>query len=104
MKLKKSFLLLPFAILMFACNKDKITGSGNVISQERNVTGFTGVVVNGSTKVFINLDTGFKVTVKGYENLLHYLETNVENSVLQVGFKNNIAVSNDNTEVYITLP
>lgn len=104
MNLKQLFLILSLAVLMFKCNEDKITGSGNVISQERNVTGFTGVVVNGSTKAFVNLDTGFAVTVKGYENLLPYLETNVVNGVLNVGYKNDINVSNDNTEVYVTLP
>jgi len=104
MNLKRLFLLLSFVVLMFGCNEDKITGSGSVISQERNVTGFTGVVVNGSTQAFINLDTGFAVTVKGYENLLPYLETNVVNGVLNVGYKNDVNVSNDNTEIYVTLP
>src|SRR3954466_15556079 len=100
----KSFLLLPLAILVFGCTKDKITGSGNVIAEERNITGFTGVAVNGSTKAFIHLDTAFSVTVKGYGNLLPYVETNVENGVLQVGFRNNVNVSNDNTELHLTLP
>jgi len=104
MNLRKLFSLLFLAVLLFACNKDKITGSGNVTSQERNVTGFTGVVVNGSTKAFITLDTGFAVTIKGYENLLPYLETNVADGVLNVGYKDNADVSNDNTEVYVTLP
>jgi hypothetical protein len=101
---KKLFLLLPFAVLVFACKKGRITGTGNVTSQERNVAGFTGVVVNGSTKAFINLDTGFTVTVKGYQNLLPYLETNVVNGVLYAGYKDDADVSNDNTEVYVTLP
>lgn len=100
----KKIFLLSFAVLVVACNKDEITGSGNVTSQERSVTGFTGVVVNGSTKAFITLDTGFTVSVKGYGNLLPYLETNVVNGVLQVGYKDDVNVSNDNTEVYITLP
>lgn len=104
MRLKSLLWILPVAALLAACNKDKITGSGDVISQERNITGFSGIVVSGSTKAFINLDTGFSVTVKGYGNLLAYLETNVVNGVLQAGFGNNINVSNDNTEVYITLP
>jgi len=101
---KKLFLLSSFAVLVFACKKDRITGTGNVTSQERNVAGFTRVVVNGSTKAFINLDTGFTVTVKGYQNLLPYLETNVVNGVLYAGYKDDVDVSNDNTEVYVTLP
>lgn len=102
--MKKVTLLLLFTALLFSCNKNKITGSGNIISQERNASGFTGVVVNGATKAFITIDTGFSVTVKGYQNLLPYLETKVSNGILQVGFKNHTNVSNDNTEVYVTLP
>ena len=102
MKLMKSFLAVSFAILVSACNKDKIRGSGDVISEVRNVTGFTGVVVNGSTKAFINIGTAFTVTVKGYKTLLPFLETNIKNSVLEVAFSNNVTVNNDNTEIYIT--
>ena len=104
MRPKESFLFLCLTALVFACNKDKLTGSGNTISEDRNVAGFTGVVVNGSTKAFITVDTGFAVTVKGYENLLPYLETNVVNGVLEVGFKDNMDVNNDNTELHVTMP
>ena len=103
MHLRRSIALL-FTILMFSCNGDKITGSGNVVTQERNVTGFTGVITNGSTKAFIRMDSIFAVSVKGYENLLPYLETNVVSGILQVGFKDNVSVSNDNTELHVSLP
>lgn len=101
---KKLWLLLPLMVLIFSCHKDRITGSGNIISQQRNMTGFTGIEVNGATKAFVTIGTDFSVTVKGYQNLLPYLETNVSNGVLQAGFKNHTNVSNDNTEVYVTLP
>ena len=45
--MKKLFLLLSLARIVVACNKDKITGTGNVTSQERSVASFTDVVVNG---------------------------------------------------------
>ena len=100
----KKLIALLFTVLIFSCNEDKITGGGNVITQERSVTGFTGVVTNGSTKAFISMDSFFAVTVKGYENLLPYLETNVGNGVLEVGFKDNVNVSNDNTELHVLCP
>jgi hypothetical protein len=104
MSLRKLLLISSLTVLVFGCSKDKITGSGNVVSQERNVTGFTGVVVNGSTKAFIEMDTAFSVSVKGYENLLPYLETKLVNGALQVGFTDDVNISNDNTEVHIHLP
>jgi len=100
---KKIFWLCGIVVFI-ACNKDKITGSGNTISEERNITGFNGLIVNGSTKAFVNIDTEFAVTVKGYENLLPYFETNVVSGVLEAGFNNDVTVSNDNTEIYATAP
>ena len=104
MDLKKSFSIVLTIVMIAGCSKDKITGSGSITSQERNVTGFSGVVANGSTDAFINIDTGFIVTVKGYENLLSSYETTVSNGVLTAGFKDNVNVSNDNTELDVTLP
>ena len=100
---KKLFWLCGIVVFV-ACNKDKISGSGNTISEERNVTGFNGLIVNGSTKAFVNIDTGFTVTVKGYENLLPYFKTSVVSGVLEAGFSDDVTVSNDNTEIYVTAP
>ncbi|MGH2642755.1 MAG: GIN domain-containing protein [Chitinophagaceae bacterium] len=104
MNLKRLYLILLFPILMVACNKDRITGSGDIISQNRDVSGFSGIVTNGSTPAFITIGTGFSVAVKGYQNLLPLFEINVSNRVLQAGFKNNVNVHNNNTQLYVTLP
>lgn len=102
----KRFLILFLisAGALTACKKDRVKGEGAIITEERNVANFYNVESSGSTDVFITQGANFQVTVKGYENIVPYLETKVSNGTLLIGFKPNSNISNDNTEVYITMP
>jgi hypothetical protein len=97
-------LIAMAAVLLGSCNKDRVKGSGPVTSEQRNVTGFTGITVNGATDIFISQGTSFDVKVKAYSNLLPYFETKVEDGILSLGYRRNTNVSNDNSQVYITMP
>jgi hypothetical protein len=87
-----------------SCSKEYIKGEGSVVTEQRNLTGFTSVLASGSSKVYIDEGTQFSVQVRGYGNLLPHYETRLVNNELQLGFKNNVSIKNDNTEVHITLP
>lgn len=93
------------AILAFSsCTKERIKGNGSTITETRSVTGFTKISASGSSTVFITQGASFKVEVKGYSNLLPYYETKLTNNTLQLGYKQDVNVKNDNVEVYITMP
>ncbi len=92
------------SILLFSCSKVKIAGTGTVLTEQRNVSDFYSVKVMGSTKVYISQGLSFNVSAKAYENILQILQTRVENGVLIIDFKNNSNVTNDNSEVTITMP
>ncbi len=98
------FPLLSMIILLPACDKHQVKGSGNVITQERAIAGFTKVRLSGSTNIHINQGNDFSVKVKGYENLLPHFETSVANAELFLGYSNNLKVMNDNIEVFVTMP
>lgn len=102
-KLTSLLLLLPVLVL-FSCNKDRITGSGPVQTESRPVAGFTKVEVYGSTNVHVVQGSAFDVQVTAYANLLPYLETRLEDNVLVIEFKRNAHIRNDNSEVTVTLP
>lgn len=85
-----------------SCKKEKVSGGGPIITETRNVENFYNVSVSGSTNVFITYGAAFEVKVKAFENIIPMLETNVQNGTLLIGLKTN--VSNDNSEVYITMP
>lgn len=105
MRNKLAILLVPALLaLTVACQKDRITGGGPTSTEDRAINNFTAISTSGSTDITVLKGTTFNVSVKGYTNLLPYLETVVINNTLQVRFKNHTVVRNDNTEVTVTMP
>lgn len=96
--------IVSVMLTLLSCTKERISGNGPVVTESRNISNFSSVSVAGSTNVFITQGAAFKVEIKGYSNLLPYFETRLLNNTLHLGFKQNVNIKNDNTEVYITLP
>jgi hypothetical protein len=102
-KFMKTLLFVTFFIAaLSSCNM--MTGNGNVKKETRNPGIFTKVHSSGSADVKITSGSNCAVTVEDDENLLPYLETNVENGTLNVRYKDGISVSNDHAKIYITAP
>lgn len=99
-----SIVIISATLSFFSCTKERISGNGSTITETRNISNFTAISASGSTNVYINQGATFKVEVKGYSNLLPYYETRLVNNTLQVSYKQNMNIKNDNTEVFITLP
>jgi hypothetical protein len=64
-----------------------VKGSGNVISESRDATGFTSISVEGSANVNVAIGTKESVVISGEENILPLIETNVENHQLVIKTK-----------------
>jgi hypothetical protein len=90
--------------MLVSCKKEIVIGNGNTVAEQRLLSGFTKVAVSGKTDVFVSQGAAFKIEVKAYSNLLPQLETKVVGNVLQIGYKDGTSVSNDNSEVTITMP
>lgn len=104
MKKIASLLLAYSVFVLTGCEKDRITGEGSIVTEERSVTNFTGVHARGSANIFISEGAAFKVEVKEYGNLLPYFETKLNGSTLEVGFQGDVNVKNSRAEVFITMP
>lgn len=104
MKRGLSIAVTSAMLSLLSCSKERISGNGSTITETRNISNFTALSAMGSTNVYINQGTAFKVEVKGYSNLLPYYETRLVNNTLLVGYKQNVNIKNDNIEVFITLP
>lgn len=102
--MKKFFAPLLAALLLASCAKERLTGSGPVVTEDRAVTNFTKVTTSGAANVYIQQGAAFSVEVKGYGNLLPHFETVVRNQTLEVGYKNVQSIKNDNIEVFVTMP
>jgi hypothetical protein len=77
--------LLALAVLpLCACNFTAVRGSGNVVTQERQVSGFDSVALSGVGEVFITQGDAESLTVETDDNLMRYIETEVRNGTLEL--------------------
>lgn len=104
MKRRLAIIATSATLAFTSCSKERIHGQGPVITETRNISGFTSVFSNGSNNVHISQGAIFKVEVRGYSNLLPYYETRVVNNTLYLAYKQNVNIKNDNAEVFITMP
>lgn len=82
----------------------QIQGSGNVISENRPVSGFTSIVLRGSANVFVTFGETESVVVKTDDNILPLIETRVQNGQLIISTKNNTSfTSTDPVRVDVTM-
>ncbi len=79
-----------------------ITGKGQIVTENRNISDFSVVKVNGSMDVNIISGDTFSVQVTDYENLLPHLKTEKEGNVLELSFEG--CIRNSRAKVKITMP
>lgn len=70
-----------------------VRGSGDIISEERDVTGFDSILVQGGGILEIVQADDEGLTITGDENLLEYIETEVKGNTLE------ITVRDPNTQI-----
>ncbi len=108
---KKFFLGLAVLMLaVVACSayalspSQAITGSGNIVSESRALSGFTSVALEGSANVDVTIGTDESIRVSADDNILPLIETNVVGSRLVIGLKpNTVLTGNNNIRVEVTL-
>ena len=87
-------LVLGAAMLLLAgCNLE--TGSGNLVTEERDVAGFESVLVSDGIRVVINVEAsaGHTVSVRYDDNLIDNLVTRVEGTRLRIEFDGAVNVA-----------
>jgi hypothetical protein len=106
--MKKSLLFMSFAVILFSSCRfvagKRIRGNGTVKTEERTIGIFNGVASHGSFDVFVS--TGAQsVKIEAEGNLLPYIETRLNGSVLHIETKKNIWLKNSRRiRIYISCP
>lgn len=77
-----------------------VTGSGNVVSEERRVSGFERVSINGIGELIIEQTGEESLTIEAEDNLLPLLVSGVEGNRLTLGIKPNSSISATRPIVY----
>ncbi|HEY2384464.1 MAG TPA: head GIN domain-containing protein [Terriglobia bacterium] len=94
-------LLIGFcAVLTAGCGLSGIRGSGNVVSEPRDVSGFTEVKLNGTGQLTIDQTGTESLTITADDNLLPYLTSEVSGSQLTLGTKDQTGISPSKDVVY----
>ena len=70
-----------------------IKGSGNVIVEDRKVSGFDKILVTGAGKVIITQGDSELLSIETDDNLMEYIETKVNGNTLEIGFKDDTVFS-----------
>jgi Putative auto-transporter adhesin, head GIN domain len=88
MKIVKSALVLALVCLVAGCSSDATTqGSGNIKTESRSVSDFTGVEVSGNAKLVVEQGDREDLAITADDNLLQYLTSDVEKSKLMLATK-----------------
>lgn len=105
-----SVLLLTFASTTFiSCHflhNEHVHGDGNVISQNRAITGFNSVDVSSAIELFVTQDSAYTVKVETDNNLQSFVEVYKDGDVLNVHQRNNTSLepTGGTIKVYVTAP
>ncbi|MBC5994318.1 head GIN domain-containing protein [Pontibacter cellulosilyticus] len=105
MKFLKTPLVILAALSLSACDEGGfcMEGEGDVESRTLDLGRIEGIEVQGNTRVFVRKGDRQHVEVKGQQNVLDELETNVDGEVWEIGF-NRCMRNHETVEVYLTVP
>jgi hypothetical protein len=103
MKNLLTFSSLIIILLFSACEKEKLTANGHVISETRSLEPFTGVHTSGASAVHIIYGNEYKVELKGSSNLVPYFDAKITNNKLYLGYQH-VNVKRDDIEIFVTMP
>ncbi|WP_186434386.1 head GIN domain-containing protein [Lutibacter sp. Hel_I_33_5] len=73
-------------------NSEKVRGNGNVVTKNRTTSDYEGVSVGGSFDVILVKGKEGKITIKGEENIIPYIITEVRNGTLKIKYEKNVNV------------
>jgi hypothetical protein len=93
-------LILTVTIAVNAQKNERIKGNGKVVTVNRTTSNFDGVAVGGSFDVILVKGKEGKITIEGEENVIPYIETEMEGDLLKIRFKKN---TNINTTKKLTV-
>lgn len=87
------FSIGKFSLNLFSFN-EKVSGSGNVQTADREVSGFTKIDVSGVFKVEVTLQRDFDVKVEADDNLLPFIKVEVDGETLEIESEKKLSSSN----------
>jgi hypothetical protein len=88
---RASIVLIATVTMLVACSVT--TGSGNVVSESRNVSGFTKIDLSGAGEVTIDQNGTEALTIEAEDNLMSKVTSEVVDGTLRLGEKSNLTIN-----------
>ncbi|MBA3649671.1 MAG: DUF2807 domain-containing protein [Chitinophagales bacterium] len=101
--LRHLILLLLIASLISSCDKVVINGSGAVITESRNVTGYSYVSLGIDAVLYITQGSLYDLKIEAQQNILNEIETNVTGDQLSINTHQCIKDYSP-IRIYVTVP
>lgn len=101
-------MLLASVILFSSCRfmgGKRVRGNGSIKTEERNINDFKGVKTAGSFDVFVTTGDTYAVKVEADDNLLQYIETEVDGNNLHIKEADGFNLDpSKGVKIYVTAP
>jgi hypothetical protein len=85
-----AFGVILFSVMANGCFGPSVSGSGHVISEPRNVSGFSNVSLEGSGRLVIEQGGAESLMVTSDDNLMSEIEAEVRGGTLVLGERNGV--------------
>lgn len=96
------------SIVLSSCHffgGERVRGDGNVVTQARDIKGFSSVEISSALDVYITQDSNFAVKVEADNNLQELIQTRKEGNVLYIRQANNTSLEpTRDIKIYISAP
>ncbi len=93
-------LILIAALALTGCNFRVVRGSGDVITEDRDVSGFDRVSLSFAGRMTITQGDEESLTIEAEDNVMELIETEVRNGKLSIGLERNYSVITTETVHY----
>jgi len=102
---KVIFMLAAAAALLTNSSCKKVIGEGDLQTETRNITDFSGVSASIGGKIFYKIDPVYKVEIIAQRNILDVIQATKQNGHLLIKIKDGVRVrSNEEITVNISAP
>jgi hypothetical protein len=98
------FALVFVASLFVACEKDTITGIGEITTQTLQVNDITGINFEVAGSVILTQGPIQQITATGHSNIISKIKTNVSNDIWKIDFEDKDRYDDYELTIEITLP
>ena len=83
--------------------RHRVKGSGKVVTEKRDLKGFTGVKTATAIDIYLTQGDKFEVVVEADDNLMEYIITEVDDGVLKVYFDKINVTWSEKKVVHVTM-